>query len=99
MIIRNNIITGPYSVACIGGDTAASLEVLIENNTLRPASGQPGIELHTGTTGIISDNYISTDLATTAAAIASDGTFMFANLYCEVATETGGLIGTESAND
>lgn len=92
-------IKGPYTVACINGDGAAQVDVRIRRNLLTPASGQPGIELLTASAGIIDLNFISTDLATKAAAIVADACFYFENYYCEVANETGGIIGTPSVDD
>lgn len=91
-------IIGAGVAAPINGDTTLSTNVRILNNTLQ-TDAEPGIELLTGTTGIIKDNDIVTDLATIDAAIVADGCFLFRNLYCETATETGTLIGTESADD
>ena len=99
VIIRNNIMRGEYSTACIGGDTTLSKDVLIKGNILQPKDTEPGIELYTGTTGIICDNYIATNLTALALAIAADAVYMFENYNTEVVTETGGLIGTASADD
>lgn len=97
--ITNNRFTGAFSTACISGITTLSTNLLIENNLMQQAATEPGIELLTGTTGIIADNYIFCNLATVAAAIVADGCAMFQNYYCEVGNETGALIGTASAND
>lgn len=104
LTIRNNIIRGDYSTANIAGDTTLSTHLLIEGNVLFNGDGtgvgtEPGIELLTGTEGVIRDNDIATNLATIDAAIVADGCMMFRNLYCETVTETGTLIGTESADD
>ena len=66
---------------------------------MQQGATEPGIELLTGTTGIIANNYIATNLATIAASIVADGCWLFENYYSEVAPETGALIGTASAND
>lgn len=91
-------ITGAGVTAPIAGDTTLSTNVRIHNNML-VSDAEPGIQLLTGTTGVISDNYIATDLATIAASIVADACYMFENYYCEVVTETGVLIGTPSADD
>ena len=105
-IIRDNLIMGDYSTACINGIETASTNLFIHNNILYNASPtgnntEPGIELLTGSDGVISDNYISADLTTKAAAIVCDGCFLFENYYCETPSgaTTGGIIGTASADD
>lgn len=91
-------ITGTGVVAPINGDTTLSTNLRIHHNIL-VSDAEPGIEMLTGTTGVIYDNYIATDLATKAAAIVCDQAYLFENYYCEVVTETGGIIGTASADD
>jgi hypothetical protein len=91
-------ITGAGVVAPINGDTTLSTNLRIHNNLL-VSDAEPGIEMVTGTTGVIFDNYIATDLGTKAAAIDCDQAYLFENYYCEVVTETGGIIGTASADD
>jgi len=91
-------ITGAGVVAPINGDTTLSTNVRIHDNILQ-SDAEPGIEMLTGTTGIIYRNYIASDLATLAAAIDCDGAYLFENLNCEVVTETGGVIGTASVDD
>lgn len=103
-VIRRNRVYGDYSTACILGDTTLSTNILIEDNLLVNGVGgninsEPGIELLTGTTGIISDNYIVCNLATKAAAIVADTCLYFENYYNEDIAGTGGLIGTVSADD
>jgi hypothetical protein len=104
MRIVNNYITGDYSTACITGDTTLSTNILIQGNKLIQGIGgnigtEPGIELLTGTTGVIADNYIVCNLATKAASIVADTCFLFENYYNEDITGTGGLIGAVSADD
>jgi len=103
-VIRNNIVFGDYSTACIVGDTTLSTNILIEDNLLVQGIGgnigtEPGIELLTGTTGIIRRNDIVCNLATKAASIVADTCFLFENYYNEDVAGTGGLIGTASADD
>lgn len=103
--IRNNIIRGDYSTANIAGDTTLSTNILIEDNLLVNGvggniNGQPAIELLTGTTGIIADNYIVCDLSTKVASIVADACLNFENYYNEdVGTSTGGLIGNPVSGD
>lgn len=105
-VIRGNRIYGDYSTACIVGDTTLSTNILIEKNLLVNGVGgnigtEPGIELLTGTTGIIRDNDIVSNLATMAASIVADTVLCFRNYYNEDAGggATGGAIGTASADD
>jgi hypothetical protein len=100
IIIRNNRFLGSHSTAMIGGITTLSTNLLIENNLFYQGATEPAIELLTGTTGIIRDNDIKTNLATMAASIVADGCFRFRNYYNEdVNTGTGTIIGTASADD
>lgn len=89
---------GAGLVAPINGDTTLSTRVLIENNLL-VTDAEPGIELLTGTTGVVRGNQIFGDLATIAAAIVADGCARFLNYYVEVAPEREVIIGTASADD
>lgn len=106
LVIQNNVIRGDYGTACIVGDTTLSTQIHIRNNTLVNGVGgnlnaQPGIELLTGTTGIISDNYIVCNLATKAASVVADTCLLFENYYNEdiSGAATGGIIGAASADD
>lgn len=99
VVIKNNRFVGAHSTAMINGTTTLSTNLLIHGNFMQQGATEPGIELLTGTTGIISNNYIATNLATIAASIVADGCWLFENYYSEVAPETGALIGTASAND
>lgn len=99
IVIRNNRFVGAHSTAMINGITTLSTNLLIHGNIMQQGATEPGIELITGTTGIISNNYIATNLATIAASIVADGCWKFQNFYTEVAPETGVLIGTASADD
>lgn len=106
LTIKNNVVRGDYSTACIAGDTTLSTNVLIQGNLLVNGVGgnigtEPGIELLTGTTGIIRDNDIVCNLATKAAAVVADTCLLFRNEYNEdiSGSATGGVIGTASADD
>jgi hypothetical protein len=92
------VAAGAGLVAPINGDTTLSTNVRVLRCVLQ-TDAEPGVELLTGTTGIIADCSIFGDLATVAAAIVADGCAAFRNEYIEVAPERGVLIGTASAND
>jgi len=86
------------------GDTTLSTNILISDNLLIQGIGgnigtEPGIELLTGTTGVIQNNNIVCNLSTMAASIVADQCFYFQNYYNEDVTGTGAIIGTASAND
>ncbi|MEN6313251.1 MAG: hypothetical protein ABFD25_03265 [Clostridiaceae bacterium] len=100
IIIRKNRFTGACSTAMVNGITTLSTDLLIEDNLFYQGATEPAIELLTGTTGIIRDNYIVTNLATMVASIVADACYLFQNYYNEdVNPGTGALIGTASGND
>ena len=100
VIIRNCRITGSYSTSCINGITTASTNLLIEKNLFYQGATEPAIELYTGSTGIIRDNDIKTNLATMLATIVANACYLFRNYYNEDATTgTGTVIGVASADD
>lgn len=69
--IEDNVIFGNYSTAAIG-DAAAGTGYIIARNRMWVKDGEPGIELHSGSTGLISDNFInSTGLAIDAMIVAA----------------------------
>lgn len=99
--IKNSTFWGPQGAAakaCIEGITTLSTRILIDN-CICQTDAEPGIELLTGTTGVIRNCQIFSDLATIDAAIVADGCALFDNKYVEVGSEAGTLIGTESADD
>ncbi len=105
-IVRNNSIIGDYSTACINGITTLSTNLDIRSNLLcngytNNIGTEPAIELLTGSTGVIRDNYIVCNLATKAASIVADTCILFNNYYSEdiSGAATGGIIGTASADD
>ena len=91
-------VTGTAAVACINGDTTLSTRMVI-NNCRLTTDAEPGIELLTGTTGIIQDCLIFADLATIDAATVADGMAHYDVKYVEVGNEAGTLVKTESADD
>jgi hypothetical protein len=99
-IIRNNIFRGAHSTACISGATTLSTNLLIEKNLFYQGATEPAIELLTGTTGVIRDNDIKTNLATMLAAVVADGCFLYRNYYAQTAqTHTGTVMGEASHDD
>lgn len=92
------VVLGAAGVAPIKGITTLSTNVRIKRCTL-VADDEPGIELLTGTTGVLSDNDVFSNLATIAAAIVADGCALFRNEYVEVGNESNARIGTASADD
>lgn len=101
-IIRNCVFWGDYSTACIQGDTTLSRELLIQGNILSNGdtddiNAQPVIELLTGTTGIISDNYIMCNVASDDASVVGDKMVHFNNWYSETIDAGVGLITTIGA--
>jgi hypothetical protein len=105
-VVRNNTVMGDYSTACIEGITTLSTNVDIDGNLLinglTGALGtEPGIQLLTGSTGVIRNNYIVCNLATKAASVVADACMLFENYYNEDVSgaATGGIIGTASADD
>ena len=106
LVIRNNVIRGDFSTANIVGDTTLSTNVDIQGNLLENGIGgdlnaQPCIELLTGSTGTIRDNYLVCNLATKAASVVADTCMLFENYYNEdiSSAATGGIIGAASADD
>ena len=99
--IRNNVIRGDFSTANIVGDTTLSTNVDIKGNLLENGIGgnlnaQPGIELLTGTTGTIRDNYIVCNVAAAVNSIVADTCLKFQNKYNETIATTG--INLETAD-
>ena len=87
-VIRNNFIQGDFSTACIGGDTTASTNILIDNNILINGSANDlgtveCIELLTGTTGYIRNNLLVCNVATPDLAIVADTCILSGNRYSE----------------
>lgn len=103
--ILDNYITGDYSTACIVGDSTLSTNIRIGRNLLVQGIGgnigtEPAIELLTGTTGIIHDNYIVCNVANPAASVVADTCFLFENYYTETVSTgdaaSGVLIGLDA---
>lgn len=93
-------IAGAGAVAPIKGITTLSTNVRIKRCTLQ-ADDEPGIELLTGTTGIIQDCDVFSNLATIDGAIVADACALFENRYVEVGGEASAAtyIGVPSVDD
>lgn len=96
-VIRGNEIFGDYSTACIYGDsTGAGVQILIEDNVLYNGDDtgglntEPGIELKSTTSGIITGNTIVCDEVSPDVAIVAAACYISGNTY----TETIGIAGT-----
>jgi len=92
-------MSGAGLLAPINGITTLSTNVNIRHCVLTCDAAEPGIELLTGTTGVASDCYVFSNLATLNAAFVADGLASFNNQNVEVAPESGGIIGTATVND
>lgn len=91
-------IVGAGAIAGINGDTTLSTRLLIENGVIF-TDAEPGIELLTGTTGVIRDVEIFSNLATIDACTIADGMAHFDVEYCEVGNEAGTIVKTPSLDD
>lgn len=105
--IIGNDIRGDYSVACIGGDTAASTDLLIKDNILINGSlvtddginAVAAIVLLDSTAGLIAGNQIVSDVATgLLMRVADDMTFMDNWITDRDGDEFGAAIETTSAS-
>lgn len=88
--IRNNIITGKYSTACIYGDATGDGEMLlIKDNILYNGDitiglvTEPCIELKSATTGVIHNNVCLCNVATPDLAIVGADMHLAGNTYNE----------------
>ena len=100
VVVRNCVAwtAGAGLVAPVNGDTTLSTNLLIENCTLT-TDAEPGIELLTGTTGVIRNVDIFSNLATIAAATVADGMAHFRVRYVEVGNESDAVVKTASIDD
>jgi hypothetical protein len=94
---------GAGAVAPINGITTLSTHVHIrgtgQGKAILTSDNEPGIELLTGTTGVIQSVDIFSDLATIAAATVADGMAHFRVRYVEVGNESDALVKTASVDD
>lgn len=91
-------IVGTAAVAGIKGITTLSTNVRMKNVVVY-TDAEPGVELLTGTTGVLEEVRVFSDLGTIDAAIVADGCAFFDCKYVEVGNEAGTLIKTESVDD
>lgn len=98
--VRNCLMwtAGVGLIAPINGLTTLSTRLLIDNCVL-VADNEPGVEVLTGTTGVIRNTDIFSDLATIAAATVADGMAHFRVRYVEVGNESDAVVKTASADD
>lgn len=91
---------GAGLVASVNGDTTLSTRILVDR-CLFTADAEPGVELLTGTTGVIRDCDFFTNLATDDAPIVADGCALFRNAYVEVGGEAqhADPVGVPSIDD
>lgn len=92
------VALGAAVQGCLYGLTTLSTNLRV-NRCVLVSDTKPGIKFLTGTTGVLADNSIFTNLATIAAAIVADGCASFRNQYVEIAPESGAVIGTASVDD
>lgn len=92
------VAKGAAAVAPINGDTTLSTNLRIRRCTL-VSDDEPGIELLTGTEGVIQDTDIFSNLATIAAATVADGMAHFGVRYVEVGNESAAVVKTASVDD
>ena len=90
--------SGAAWVAGIQSLGTLSTRMLIERGVII-CDAEPGIELLTGTTGVMRDVDIFSDLATIAAATVADGMAHFNVRYVEVGNESNAAVKTASVND
>ena len=95
-VIKNNRIQGDFSTGCIAGDTTLSNEILIQGNILQNGDGGGigtvlAVVLLTGSTGIIADNYVMTNVASDDASITADACVFYNNVYSETVASGVGM--------
>lgn len=88
-------IVGAGVIAPINGITTLSTNLNIIRGYLT-SDAEPGIELLTGTTGIIDGTKIFTDVTTIDNCVVGDGMAYFDVRYCEAGNQAGTLVKTES---
>jgi hypothetical protein len=94
--VRDLWAYGPYSTAAINNTGAACLNMELSNLSLKPADGEPGIEMVATTTGLIENARIaSTGLALSAMIVAADMEW-FSVRGVTADGEADGPIGTAS---
>lgn len=94
----NIVLLGAAAVAPINGDTTLSTNLRILRGIL-VSDDEPGIELLTGTAGVIDGTKIFSNLATIAAATVADGMAHFGVKYVELGNESDAVVKTASIDD
>lgn len=91
-VIRNNIMLGDYSVACIDGATAAGTLITIDGNLMQNIDATAGltVDLHASTTGAVTRN-MSHGGKNNTRPLVSAGCFNAGNLSTTALTEGGGI--------
>lgn len=98
VIIEKSRMIGNWSTAAIGGDTTLSTDLLIDDVTIKVADGEPGIEMLTGTTGIIRNACIESTGATIDNMIVADTMSWFNNWGVRADGEAAEIIGGSEVN-
>ncbi len=98
VIIEKSRFIGNWSIAAIGGDTTLSTDVLIDDVTIKTADSQPGIEMLTGTTGIIKNVCIEATSETVDNMIVADAMSWFNNFGVTADGSAAELIGGGEVN-
>lgn len=96
------VLKGAAAVAPINGITTLSTNLRINGGPRKAvlvSDTQPGIEVLTGTTGVIEDVDVFSDLATIAAATVADGMGHFRVRYVEFGNESDAVVKTASIDD
>ena len=98
VIIEKSRMIGNYSTAAIGGDTTLSTDVLIDDVTIKVKDGEPGIEMLTGTTGIIRNVCIESTGTTVDNMIVADAMSWFNNFGVTADGAAAAIIGGGEVN-
>jgi hypothetical protein len=92
--INGNFFGGDYSLACVNGITTLSKELLFLNNTVHNLdSGEPYLEVLTGTTGVIANTRGLASAATIAANAVADAMAHCENFVVNTAGTAAVLLG------
>ena len=94
VIIEKSRMIGNYSTAAIGGITTLSTDVLIDDVTIKVLDGEPGIEMLTGTTGIIRNTCIESTGLAVDAMIVADTMSWFSNQGVTADGSSAEIIGS-----
>jgi len=93
--IERCYFNGDFGTSAILGSAAAQTRLLLLNNWMKVLDGEPGIELHANSEGVIADNRIeSTSITDPDAAIVAADCSWFENYVVDADGGTAQLIGT-----